>query len=102
KFLRKWKLVSDPKVLQKFRPDLHDKIYQSDLSGIGSTDFGSPEGGGLELFFNDKPMWISRYPNEGFMKITGFYNEDPVDIRGTKGDKVGKFNYDDERINLWN
>ncbi|MEO9005062.1 MAG: right-handed parallel beta-helix repeat-containing protein, partial [Ginsengibacter sp.] len=64
-------------------------------------DFGSPGGEGIELFFNDKPMWISRYPNKGFVKITGLLNEDPVDVRGTKGDKVGKFNYDDSRINEW-
>ncbi len=101
KMLAEWSLVTDPNVLQKLPLGMHLKIYQSDLSAIGITDFGSPGGGGLELFFNDQPMWISRYPNKGFVKITGIYNEDPVDIRGTKGDQVGKFNYDDQRINLW-
>lgn len=46
-------------------------------------------------------MWLSRYPNKGFVQITGLLNEDPVDVRGTKGDRVGKFNYDDQRINAW-
>ena len=101
KNLSKWDLVTDKNILGKFRPGVRSKIYQSDLSAIGVNDFGSPGGAGIELFFNDKPMWISRYPNKGFVKITGLLNEDPVDVRGTKGDKVGKFNYDDQRINEW-
>ncbi len=99
--LTKWELVSDKAVLEKFAPEVRGKIYQSDLSANGLKDFGSPGGGGMELIFNDQPMWISRYPNKGFVKITGLLNENPVDIRGTKGDQVGKFNYDDHRISKW-
>ncbi|MEO8413087.1 MAG: right-handed parallel beta-helix repeat-containing protein [Ginsengibacter sp.] len=101
KNLTQWDVVTDKNILEKFRPGVRGKIYQSNLSAIGINDFGSPGGGGIELFFNDKPMWISRYPNKGFVKITGLLYEDTVDIRGTKGDKVGKFNYDDKRINEW-
>jgi hypothetical protein len=101
KNLTKWDLVTDEAVLNKFSTDVLGKIYQSDLAAIGINDFGSPGGGGIELFFNNEPMWLSRYPNKGFVKITGLLNEDPVDIRGTKGDKVGKFNYEDQRINEW-
>ncbi|MEO9005416.1 MAG: hypothetical protein ABI288_11800, partial [Ginsengibacter sp.] len=78
KYLTKWALVTDDHILAKFRPGVRGKIYQSDLSAIGINDFGSPGGEGIELFFNDKPMWISRYPNKGFVKITGLLNEDPV------------------------
>lgn len=99
--LSKWELVSDKEILKKFGPGVRDKIYQSDLSATGIKDFGSPGGGGLELFFNDQPMWVSRYPNKGFVKITGLLNEKPVDVRGTKGDQVGKFNYEDHRISQW-
>ena len=99
--LPKWELVTDKEVLDKLSPAVRDKIYQTDLLQAGITDFGSPAGGGAELFFNDKPMWLSRYPNKGFDKITGLLMEDPVDVRGTKGDKVGKFIYDDPRISSW-
>ena len=99
--LTNWNLVADQDVLKKFSPAVRSKIYQSDLRIAGISDFGSPGGGGMELFFNDKPMWLSRYPNKGFVKITGLFNLEPVDIRGTKGDQVGKFNYDDPRISLW-
>jgi hypothetical protein len=99
--LTKWELVPDKAILEKFTPEVRGKIYQSDLTAIGLKDFGSPGGGGMELFFNDQPMWISRYPNKGFVKITGLLNEKPVDVRGTKGDQTGKFMYDDQRIAKW-
>ncbi len=101
KNLKRWQLVTDKEVLDKFGPEVRGKIYQSDLTANGIKDFGSPGGGGLELFFNDNPMWISRYPNKGFTKITGLLNEKPIDVRGTKGDQVGKFNYEDQRIAKW-
>lgn len=99
--LTQWEPVSDPDILRKFSPEVRGKIYQTDLFAEGITDYGFPGGGGMELFFNDIPMWISRYPNKGFMKITGLFHIDPVDVRGTPGDKVGRFNYDDRRISLW-
>jgi hypothetical protein len=99
--LKKWDKVSDPLILEKLRPEIRDRIYQADLRDIGMNDFGSPEGGGAELFFNGEPMFISRYPNKDFLKITGLFNEEPFDIRGTKGDKTGKFSYDNRRISNW-
>ncbi|MCX6225502.1 MAG: right-handed parallel beta-helix repeat-containing protein [Bacteroidia bacterium] len=101
KNLTKWELVTDKDVSEKLSRGVRNNIYQTDLRAAGISDFGSPGGGGMELFFNDKPMWLSRYPNKGFVKITGLFNVEPVDIRGTKGDQVGKFNYDDPRISLW-
>jgi len=96
-----WNLISDSNVFERINPDIRDKIYQTELSPLGINNFGSASRGGVELFFNDKPMWLSRYPNKGFVRITGLLNENPVDIRGTKGDKTGKFNYDDSRISRW-
>lgn len=101
KILPQWEPVKDPGVLGKLNTSARDQIVQADLRAAGISDFGSPGGLGMELFFNDKPMWISRYPNKGFVKITGLFNEDPVDVRGTKGDRKGRFNYDDEHLSLW-
>jgi len=101
KNLTNWELVKDKSVLEKFDVDVRGKIYQTNLLASGINDFGSPAGGGIELFFNDKPMRISRYPNKGFVKITGLLNEEPHEIHGVKGDKAGKFNYDEQRIDLW-
>ncbi len=101
KALNNWTPVSDKNVLEMLYPEVRGKVYMADLKTAGISDYGSPEGGGAELFFNDKPMRISRFPNSGFMKIKGILNEDPVDVRGTKGDLKGKFLYSDERISKW-
>jgi len=102
KILTNWELVTDKDVLGKFSPDVRNKIYQTDLGQSGITDFGTVGGGGMELFFNDKPMWISRYPNKGFVKITGLVNEKPIPIdNGAAGDTIGQFYYSDTRISKW-
>jgi hypothetical protein len=101
RYITGWQPVTDNKVLAGFSREVRSKIVRADLKALGIDDFGSPAGGGSELFFNDLPMQISRYPNEGYIKITGLLNEDPVDIRGTKGDKSGKFKYSDRRVSQW-
>ncbi len=101
KYITDWIPVSDKVVLESFDPSVRSRIFQADLGEIGLDDFGSPAGGGSELFFNDIPMQVSRYPNKGYIKIAGILNLDPVDVRGTKGDKTGKFIYDDRRVSRW-
>jgi hypothetical protein len=99
--LNEWTPVTDKNILSVFYPEVRDKIFKADLKSAGITGFGSPEGGGAELFFNDKPMRISRYPNSGFVKIKSLLNEEPVDVRGTKGDLKGKIIYEDQHISQW-
>jgi len=101
KAVKNWSHVSDADIRALLYPGVRDKIYMADLKALGITDFGSPEGGGAELFFNNKPMKISRYPNAGFVKITSLLNEEPVDVRGTKGDLKGKFIYGDPHLSQW-
>jgi hypothetical protein len=101
KNLVKWELVTDQNVLKKFREDVRGKIYQTDLKVSGITDFGSPAEGGIELFFNDRPMQISRYPNKGFITITGLPDEEPIEIHGIQGIKIGKFYYGEQHIDSW-
>jgi len=96
-----WTPVDDKAVLERLEPAARGKIVQADLQALGITDFGSPGGGGLELFFNGQPMQIARWPNEGFVKITGLVEPDTVNVRGTKGSKAGKFMYDGDRPKRW-
>ena len=93
--------VTDPQVLDRLDPTVHGKVVQADLAALGITDFGSVNEGGLELFFNQQPMPISRWPNEGFVKIADLVGGDPVDVRGTKGDRIGKFYYHGDRPRRW-
>ncbi|NUQ00050.1 MAG: right-handed parallel beta-helix repeat-containing protein, partial [Armatimonadetes bacterium] len=108
KSITSWQAVTDRAVLAQLSPEARRQVRQADLKAAGITDYGQMGGGfgqsglpGIELFFNDQPMTISRYPNEGFMKLTGVEGATPVDVRGTKGTKEGIFAYDDERPARW-
>jgi len=76
-------------------------VVQADLRALGITPYGEVKGGGLELFFDDKPMTLARWPNEGFIKITGLVEPNTVDVHGAKGSKTGKFMYEGDRPKRW-
>lgn len=103
-----FKPVTDAAVLQRLDPAARAHVMQADLRAQGVTDFGQLGGGfgmgggpGLELFFQDRPMTLARYPNEGFMKITNVLGQTVVDVRGTKGCAEGIFAYDSDRPSRW-
>ena len=93
--------VTDAAVLDRLDPSARGKVLQTDLRAQGMEDFGPVEQQGLELFFQDKPMTIARWPNDGFVRIVDVVGGDPVDVRGTVGDKIGKFVYDGDRPKRW-
>jgi len=93
--------VTDPAILRRLDESARGKVLQADLKRLGITDFGPVKGGGLELFFQDKPMTLARWPNEGFVYIVDLVGGNPVDVRGTKGDKIGKFMYEGDRPKRW-
>ncbi|UCE48801.1 MAG: right-handed parallel beta-helix repeat-containing protein, partial [Phycisphaerales bacterium] len=88
-------------ILKRLVPDARSKVIQADLKAAGLTDFGQAKSGGLELFFNDKPMTLARWPNEGFVKIVGLVEPGTVNVRGTKGSRTGRFMYEGDRPKRW-
>jgi hypothetical protein len=93
--------VTDPDILERLCPEVRGNALQANLRALGISNFGEVKGGGLELFFQDKPMTLARWPNEGFIRIVDLVGGDPVDVRGTKGDKIGKFMYEGDRPKRW-
>jgi len=93
--------VTDPAVLERLDESARSKVVRADLKALGITDFGPVQGGGLEVFFEDKPMTLARWPNKGFIHIVDLVGGKPVDVRGTKGDKIGKFFYEGDRPKRW-
>jgi hypothetical protein len=93
--------VTDQAVLDRLDESARGNVLQADLKALGITDFGKPGGGGLELFFDDKPMTVSRWPNEGFVRIQDIAVDDGHSIHGHKGSKVGKFVYEGDRPARW-
>ncbi len=96
-----WSNVTDATLLARLPEAARGHVVQADLRALGVTDFGSPEGGGLMLYCGGKPMTIARWPNEGFTTIADLAGGDPVDIRGTKGDRIGKWVYEGDRPATW-
>jgi Right handed beta helix region len=103
-----WKPVTDPAIRARLDPVVRDRVLQIDLKTQGITDYGDISGGfakqgttGLELFVDDVPMQISRYPNHGFIKIAKVLGPTPFNVRGHKGTKEGIFRVDDPRVARW-
>jgi len=106
KSVTNWKPVSDKAVLERLDPAARGQVMQADLRAAGVTDFGAISGGfgqrgspGLELFFNDAPMTLSRYPNEGFIKITAVLG--PTAEKSGRGRVEGIVTYDGDRPARW-
>ncbi len=99
--IKDWKPVTDSAILDRLVPEARDHVICADLKELGLTDYGQVKGGGLELFFDDRPMTLARWPNEGFVKIVGLVEPDTVNVRGTKGSKTGKFMYEGDRPSRW-
>lgn len=101
KFVTGFKKVTDPAILGRLSPEARGNVLQADLKALGITDFGEAKERGLELFFQNKPMTLSRWPNDDFVRIVNLVGGDPVDVRGTKGDMIGKFMYEGDRPKRW-
>lgn len=92
--------VSDPAILARLDPVARDHVLQTDLKAQGITDYGdlSARGfgrpiqpSGLELFFNDRPMPLARWPNSGWATIAAVPD----------GPQGNKFTYEGDRPARW-
>jgi hypothetical protein len=105
-----WEKVHNQTVLDRLDPAARGQVYQSDLKAQGINDFGQLKSRGfargtslaaLELFFQDKPMNIARWPNDSFLKIAGFTKGKDDGHGSTLGELTGGFNYEGDRPNRW-
>ena len=109
KLVTGWQPVTDPAVLARLDEAARGHVLQADLKAQGAADLGEMKPGatwaqsepGLELFFQDRPMTLARWPNEGFTQIVDLLGPTPVDIRGTKGCREGIFTYEGDRPKRW-
>ena len=92
--------VTDGAVLAKLEEPARGKVLQADLKALGVTDFGAlcPRGFGaprrpahMELFFQDRPMTLARWPNEGYAKMADLPD----------GEKSRRFVYSGDRPQRW-
>lgn len=93
--------VRNPAALGRLPAEARGHVVQADLRALGIEEYGSPGGGGLEVFAGEQRLTLARWPNEGFARIADVLNRDPVDVRGTKGDRAGIFVYEGDRPERW-
>ena len=96
-----WQLVADPAVLERLEPAARGKVWQANLKALGIAEFGNVASGGVELFFNDQPARLARWPNADFVKIRDVTKEAPETSHGRTGSKVGNFYYEGDRPTRW-
>ncbi len=108
--LREWQKVKNAAILDRLDPVARTEVYQADLKAHNVSDFGQMRSRGfarretpaaLELFFQDKPMTIARWPNSGFARIVGYPESTGDDHGGTLGKLTGGFNYEGDRPLRW-
>ena len=99
--LNDFKPVTDESTLRLMDEVAREEVVQVDLKALGITDYGSPKGNGMALYFGGEPMALSRWPNEGFVNVVDVSDYDGHVTHGRKGSKTGKFIYDDERPARW-
>ena len=99
--VKNWTHVDDPAILERLDPAARAHVWQADLKALGITDYGAltPRGfgrpvtqAGLELFYDDAPMTLARWPNEGAWAMTGGKESDHAD---------NHFVYTDDRPARW-
>ena len=94
--------IADPAVLVRLDPSARGKVFGADLKALGVRDLGEVVGGNrLEVFFQDRPMTLARWPNEGFVHIGKLVGGQPHEIHKIRGDKVGRFVYEGDRPSRW-
>lgn len=95
--------VTSPAEVQRLAPEARESVLRADLARSGITDHGRPVGAGTraELFVDDRAMTLARWPNEGFVTIAKVTGPEPFEERGTRGNRIGQFTYENNRPQRW-
>lgn len=102
--LEGFNVVKDQATLARLPEEARGKVYRCDLRALGITQYGElavrgmsqpPSPPTLELYFDGKPMTLSRWPNQGFVGIGKLIEP------GEKGKKPSVFEYLSDRHARW-
>ena len=102
--------VSDPVILARLPETSRGKVLQVDMKAQGITDFGEMKvhgfghpyaNPGLELFIDDKPMPLARWPNRGMVPIGNVLDPGSIPRQGDFSGRGGTFTFDVDRPQRW-
>ena len=106
------KPVTDPAILERLLPEVRGKVLEIDLRALGITDLGEigPRGfrrpyvpAPLELFVDDEPLTVARWPNVGEpgVLIGKIIDKGPRTRNGEKPTRGGIFEFATDRPARW-
>ncbi len=95
------KPVSDEVILDLLPKKSRRHVLVTNLHELGIEKLSDWKNDPPFLFYNSRAMSVTRWPAEGFVKIVDVIRNQPVDIRGTKGDRIGKFVYKEDQQGRW-
>jgi len=101
KRIENFNLVTDSAVLARLPEEARGKVVWTNLKTQGISDLGGVVADRLDLVFDEEPMTLARYPNDGFLKIVDLLGGKPRVVRSTQGDDIGKFTCDSDRLKRW-
>jgi len=103
--------VRDANVIERFISDeARSKVLWVDLRALGISNYGKMNARGfrrpyvnpgMELFFNDDAMPLSRWPNKEFLPIREVIDKGSVPRFGDFQNRGGVFKYDFSRPDKW-
>jgi parallel beta helix pectate lyase-like protein len=102
--------VTDAAILKRLPESGHGLVLQSDLKAQGVTDLGTMKMRGfpqpivpapLELFFNNEPMTVARWPNDGWALTGEIIDRGSIPREDDDSNRPGTFVYTDDRHARW-
>lgn len=102
--------VADARARARLPEEARDAVRVADLRALGVTDFGRHRQFGhgwpvvtapLELFWNDAPLPLARYPNGGAIELGPIVDPGSMPRVGDYSNRPGRFRYTDDRHARW-
>jgi hypothetical protein len=96
--------------LRRLPPEARPHVLEVDLRALGIADFGRHRQFGhgqpvvaapLELFWNDAPLPLARYPNSGAIAMGAIVDPGSMPRTGDYSNRPGRFKYTDPRHARW-
>ncbi len=106
----KFYALTDKSVKSRLTEEAVAHIKCVNLKKLGITNYGKHQQIGhalpawpapLELFFNNKPMTLARYPNEGYIPIGKVIVGGSIPRKGDYSNRGATFKYTDDRHAVW-
>jgi tetratricopeptide (TPR) repeat protein len=97
-----FKPLSDPEIIRRLPDESKNKVWVSDLKELGITDYGQLLNRGshaksnlsaLELFFDNNPMTLARWPNQGYERVSKLVTPEGDGVLGGQSPRTGTYQY---------